>query len=225
MKRLLLVPLLALQLNAASYTIMSLVSSNEVHTVVSNRVGTMIADGGGAWDSYTNITIEGNLDVYGTMTVGAVVDTNALGAYGEMWSYDAAGSTNITITALGTYYPWTNANVGALSATTVYFDDAGTNATLIPGALGEGPYTVEGHFSFGGTGGAIIQGAIHTNGVLCENMSFTRTLGVGGDIGSASLGGFVSLVETDRVDMCFTSDDNGDTVSIVKFNLLMHRHD
>ena len=152
-------------------------------------------------------SIGGDLAVTGTITgtfSGAV-------PHGQMYEYDLVTPSTITVTTAGTYYGWASATeFSAENGVTFESNAAGDRLNLT--VVGE--YEVCMQVSFGGTGGAIVDGGIHKKGVLQEQLAFRRKLGTGGDVGSASLTGFVYSDGTDYIDLRLTSDDNGDALNI-----------
>jgi hypothetical protein len=155
------------------------------------------------------------LDRYVTITnLAKALET----IYGNLYEYSSANS--ITVTTLGTYYGWTTA-AAVVSGMTADLADA-TGDNLVADTAGK--YSVQGSFSFGATANSTIQGAIHVDGAIAsDSPRFVRKIGSGGDTGSASIGGILTLAAAEEVSMRFTSDGNGDVISIDEFSLTLVR--
>lgn len=146
---------------------------------------------------------------------------NAIEINGEMVENNDVGSS-ITVTTAGTYYGWTTASDGNSEKLVFSSDATADRLTVLVG--GAGTYSADGTFSFSGTGNATIQGAIHVDGVINDNCKFRRKIGVGGDTGNASLPRTnIVLAEGQYVDMRFTSDGNGDDLTIYNGNINLRR--
>ena len=154
-----------------------------------------------------DVTVGGDLAVTGTITgtfQGAV-------PHGQMYERDLVTPTTITVTTAGTYYGWVSATEFSAENGITFAGNATADRLNLTIA---GEYEVCAQISFGGTGGAIVDGAIHKSNVLQEQLCFRRKLGTGGDVGSASLTGYVYSDGSNFIDLRFTSDDNGDDVNI-----------
>lgn len=89
------------------------------------------------------------------------------------------------------------------------------------GAKTVGNYSVACSLSFSGTADVKILGHIYVNGVLEEHIGFSRQLGASGDVGSASMAGYVELNDGDVVDVRLASSSDDVYVSIEHFNLVL----
>lgn len=143
-------------------------------------------------------------------------------SYGEM--YEQGLASVITVSTAGTYYGWTTASSGLVAGTgLVTFTDNSTADRLTVGVDGGGIYRVDCFVSFSGSNSAVIEGAIYKTGSREDKISFTRKLGVGGDVGTAACSGLLSLSSGDYIDLRFTSDSNGDTLTIANLNVSITR--
>jgi len=141
-------------------------------------------------------------------------------SYGELT--DDTGTT-LTITTAGTWYGWVSATASDVAGGNLMTADTSatapcTGATdcdyLKVGTKGGGTYLMTLQFSFSGTGGAVVQCHVFENQSSVAELGFDRKLGVGGDIGSASMTGLIALDPNDILDVRCTSDDDADTIDI-----------
>jgi hypothetical protein len=134
-----------------------------------------------------------------------VTDTS----FGEVSRRSGTPAT-ITLTTAGTFYKWTDS---AYSTSSGASDITASTATddLTIGADGRGWYRAQISVSFSGSGNALVHGAICVN--TTPVIQFERKLGTGGDVGTATCGGFVLLEVGDVVDVRFSADSNNKTVT------------
>jgi len=137
--------------------------------------------------------------------------TGTTGDIGEMFEYNTSGSSSdITVTAEGTFYGWISATTGITNGVT--FDDNSTADRLTATVAGD--YKVDVSISFGtSTTNHIVEGSIFKNGVKVDNLSFRRKLS-SSDLGVAVITGIVNLSASDYIDLRFSSDGNGDIVQL-----------
>ena len=135
---------------------------------------------------------------------------------------DNDSGTSISITTAGDYYGWVSAGEGEVTNVT-FASDATADKLVIP-SEGAGLYQIEGNFSFSGTGGAVVIGALHVSGSPDTSCKLRRKIGAGGDTGNASLSpAIIDLSAADYLDVRFTSDDNGDSITIYTGSLTIRR--
>lgn len=154
------------------------------------------------------------------------------GFYGELYENDLGGATvDITVTTAGVYYGWVTATAGELSGTGYVTADVTASGSctgavdcdkLILGANGAGVYSVSFGVSFAGTSNALIYGKVYVNQAATD-IGFARKLSTGGDVGSAARSGILTLAASDRIGVRFTSDGNGDEISIESLHLTLTR--
>ena len=144
-------------------------------------------------------------------------DSTTSPAYGEL--YEDNGSTAITVTTAGTYYQWASSTVGEYALVT----PSATTDDITIDAGGDGIYQVSIQVSFTGENNAIVSWAAFKNGSRLPNITCSRKLGTGTDIGVVSMTGLVDLAEGDTIDLRVTSDNDADTVTPKYANLLLHR--
>jgi hypothetical protein len=207
-------------------------SSSRAMNIVGDKVGIGITGPGVALDvsgeinTTTCYQTAGATGISGNFSditfAGGIATANLGTAYGSMYEDNDSGSS-ITVTTAGTFYGWTTATTGEVDGTHVTFTGDATADRMTVATSGIGKYLVNAQISFGGTLSATVQCSIFKDGTELPNCSFTRKLGTGGDVGSASITGFVDVTSAGYLDLRFTSDGNGDSVDIYKCSLNIHR--
>ena len=81
-----------------------------------------------------------------------------------------------------------------------------------------GDYYVSAFVSFSGTNSKTYVVEIYVDGVA-SNIQFTRKLGTGGDVGSASCGGILTLAAADIVTLYHSSTDGGSAFTVADAQL------
>lgn len=144
-------------------------------------------------------------------------------SYGYLYEDNDSGSV-ITCTYAGVYYGWVTATEGFVAGAGLVTSDVadGTADHLTIGASGGGKYIVSLNVAFSGANDAEVEGALFVDGVETE-IEFQRVLSSTGDIGSASCSGILDLSNTEELSFRLTSDGNGDTVTIYRCQLVIHR--
>ena len=85
-----------------------------------------------------------------------------------------------------------------------------------------GDYMVEGTLSFSGTLSKTFVVEIYKDAVA-SNIKFIRTLGTGGDVGSASVSGIITLTAGQAVSLYHSSTDGGTTFTLVNGTLTINK--
>lgn len=168
-----------------------------------------IANNTGAtgYTGYTGYTGPGNFTGYTGYTgpIGPTGPTGYTGytgapavpgtaTYGEL--YITMNTTAQTLTLDNTYYVWNTAwNLGESAGVT----QSAVNGTLSP--VSAGGYNVFGSISFSGTGTESYEICLFIDGVEHQGIELVRALGTGGDIGSTSLSGVVTLTANQVLDL------------------------
>lgn len=136
-------------------------------------------------------------------------------AFGSM--YTTNGATSQTLDT-----------IGAFEDLVSHFDTAGAYANMdvdpanaaftvhIPGE-----YHLDSALSFSGSSGALLEVAAFINGSIEPSVWVQRKLGTGGDVGSASLGGILTLAANDVVTIGATSNGAADTIQVDVGNVSM----
>ncbi len=161
------------------------------------------------------------LEVTGNAKVsGAVTATNVwVPSYGSL--YENGAGTGITVTTAGTYYQWVSTTVGE-EAGAGYVVGSTSSDDLTVGANGAGKYRVTFTVSLSAPTDALVKGALHKNGSLTVARAQTK-LDNGTDIIDMTGGGIVTLASTDTIDLRFTSDNNGDVVTVYNVSVIIQR--
>jgi hypothetical protein len=150
--------------------------------------------------------------------LGVVTPLGALVGYGEIHVHDSATAQSIPTGAGYTLLTnWTDN--GASSGTT---PDATTDKRIT--VANAGVYRVEYNCSMlSGTNNVIFYASAFKNGSTeLDNLHWSRKIGTGADVGSASFGGLVSLAAGDYVDVRVRHDQAGSidfTQQYANFNL------
>ncbi len=83
-----------------------------------------------------------------------------------------------------------------------------------------GDYLVAGSISFSGTGNKTYKVSVYSDTSTDTNISFTRKLGTGGDVGSASIGpAVITLAAGDDVCLFHSSTDGGSAFTAAEVQL------
>ena len=132
--------------------------------------------------------------------------------------YETGGSTAITLTTAGTYYPWASTTVGLSSGMTV---SAATDDITV---LTAGTYEVSASCSFLGSASATITMALHEEGTIQPNCKSARKLSATPtDTGSMSFTCRVASVVNDSYTLQFTAAADTKEVTPVECNLVAFR--
>jgi hypothetical protein len=184
----------------------------------------------GQFDTSTgSIYIDETLDLikFKSKDSGDVIEDYILSAglppsYGELYE-QGLGST-ITVTTAGTYYGWVTAIDGETAGSPyITFTNDSTADRLTIGASGAGVYDINVSISFVGASASIVQGAIYKNGSRQDKLSFQRQFPASPQYGVVPISGKLSLAASDYIDLRFTSDGNGDVITISNLNFSIHR--
>lgn len=159
----------------------------------------------------------GSVAITTSLFTGHARDGFGGGMYGALDEENEAGS-DITITTAGTYYGWVTAEVVKLNNMTADFTGVADGLVIDDG--GKGDYLILGSVSFSGTPNKIVEGSIFVDGVQ-SHAGLRRKLGAGGDVGAAPIVDILTLANNDKVDLRFTSDGNGDVVTIESCHLVL----
>lgn len=155
---------------------------------------------------------------------GTSLDTSAGGAlqvnaiYAFLKQDD--DTTTVTVTTAGTYYDLETWEGGYESSGMT--TDVGEPIGGWIRCNTAGIYKVDAAFSFYGTASAVYDVVLFKGAVAQDQISFTRKLGAGGDVGSASCHGIITLAVADTLRFKVTSDDNGDTFSFSRSQFAVH---
>ena len=87
----------------------------------------------------------------------------------------------------------------------------------------DGMYLIAAQVSFSGTNNAGFHVYIYKNGATTGPFAFHRKLGAGGDIGSASILGLVSLVEADFIELWVAAETGTPNFTVEDSQLVMVR--
>lgn len=152
------------------------------------------------------------------------LDTNASGVLQVAAVYaflkQDDDTTTVTVTTAGTYYDietWAGGYESSGMTT-----DTGEPIGGWIRCNTAGIYKVDAAFSFYGTASAVYEVVLYKGAVAQDQISFTRKLGAGGDVGSASCHGIITLAAADTLRFKVTSDDNGDVFSFVRSQFAVH---
>jgi hypothetical protein len=138
-----------------------------------------------------------------------------MGAGGQV--YTSGGSTGVSVGTSYVELPFTtNGQANSVVA------DA-TNNRLEVGALGDGTYLVLGQFSFSGSLSTTFTLKAAINGTENNAVSCKRKLGTGGDVGSCSFVGLLTLAEGDYVTTRIVADAALKTFTPVEASLVVRR--
>ena len=156
--------------------------------------------------SVTSVGIAGPAGAQGTGAYSA--------AYGCMYENDQLNTIDIIDTV--NYFPWvTGIASGQEEKVTI------TAGEIIIDSDGAGVYEITAQTSFGGLNNRTVHGTVWHNDVL-SHLRFERKLGTGGDVGSASIVGLISLAANDTLTLAFKADGTG-TLDIQHFTLTIRR--
>lgn len=137
----------------------------------------------------------------------------------ELYESNNVG-TSINIAFGGTYVQWITPTIGQ-EVGAVHVD--GANDRIQVDTEGGGLYLVTVHVSFGGTASEKVSGAVFKNGAIQENMRFEHILDAAGAVVEAGVTGLVRLVDSDSLDLRFTTFSNTRVVTVYRCNLLAMR--
>lgn len=154
----------------------------------------------------------------GNLNVGNISVTNA--SYADL--YEDSGGTVIDVASAGTYYQWVSTTVGTETGANLADADV-TSDNITIGKYGGGVYYINVVISFEGENNAVVHCGVHLGGVKQDNLSFNRNMAANSTVGSASVGGLLTLANTNVVDLRCTSDTNGDDVTVYHANLSVVR--
>ena len=138
--------------------------------------------------------------------------------YGEMFEHNDGGSV-ITIGTAGDYHGWVTASSGSFNRMTADLGNGGADHLIIQDA---GTYFVASSITLEGEINATIQGTVCKNGTPQTNLHFHRDMGTVLTYGVASISGLLVCATDDEIDLRFTSDGNGDDVTVTVVNLTAH---
>jgi len=119
------------------------------------------------------------------------------------------------LTIGGTFYAVTDINDGHAYRMTLDASAGTITAQTV------GNYTVTCALSFSGSADTKIQGHLFINGVVDEHIGFSRKLGSSGDVGSASMSGYIELNDGDVVSVMVRSTSDDVFISLEHFNLVL----
>lgn len=146
-----------------------------------------------------------------------------LPSYGEMFENIPAGVT-VTVTTAGTYYGWISAGAGVLAPDSpVAFTGDATADRLTVGAEGEGIYQVTARVNAKGPNSANVTFAIHKNGTIQNNLKAYVEFDATAKVAQFLISGFISLEDTDYIDLRVTSSTNADVITIYQASVLLQR--
>jgi hypothetical protein len=140
-------------------------------------------------DQRSTVTIDADTiqatSVGGVGPAGATATGGYSAAYGQLYEEDG-GSINLALA--NTYYPWVT---GGASTKEKEWTVSGN--ALVAGADAAGVYEVTAQCSFTGPNNSTIHGTVWHNGAEVSWIHFERKLSAGGDVGSASMVGLITV--------------------------------
>jgi len=141
---------------------------------------------------------------------------SVMGVYASI--YTSGGSTSQTM--------GTSAAKLTLWASNGEADNASADATnneIEVGAAGDGDYLVIGQFSFSGAVSTTFTIKAAVNGVEDDAVACERKLGTGGDVGSCSFAGIITLADGDLVSVYVTADAASKSFTLQEGSLTIRR--
>jgi len=137
--------------------------------------------------------------------------------YAEL--YEDNGSTAITITTAGTYYQWQSSTVGSFANCS----PNATNDNIVPDTDYGGTFQIAFSCSVTATANATIEAAIFVNGSRLPEGTVKRKVNASGDIDCLAIVCIATVAAGQTIDLRFTSDTNGDTITPIQCNLSVVR--
>lgn len=159
-------------------------------------------------------------DVAGANTTDIETDgtLNAIVPYAAMRQHNDSGDT-LSLPVAGTYYKWATSDTGKVGN---YWTYSGANDNLTAGSGAAGTYMIAFSASFDGSNTQTVEGALHINNTLSNDVHAHRGLGTSSPTGSMSSGPFpVDIAEGDVIDLRFTSSATSASIDIytVQFSI------
>lgn len=188
-----------------SFTICNLAEARGATLPASPKIGDQ------AFDTSTGIT-------YRCRVADAWEPVSIPPAFGQLYEENVGGSV-INVTNGGTYYKWVTSTAGASNLMTLSTD----NDNMTVDAGGAGKYLVVVQISYLGTASEIFTWGVFVQGARKAQASSARMIGAGGDAGSQSIVGILTLAEAHVVDLRVTCPTDTTSVTVRHVSLMLTR--